>query len=155
MVKDADVFIKFFYLCRRDLPFTLGMPPIWANIREKTLKNAYEMRGKCLLLTLSKFLRRGGGEGGTDLFSLGSSDRKCENYSNKLCENYSKLSQGRFGLNNRNHYFIKRVVRHWKRLPRQVVDAPSLSVFKRHLGTLLIMCFNCWWVLIWLVRHVG
>ena len=34
-----------------------------------------------------------------------------------------------------------RVVRHWKRLPREVVDAPSLEAFKARLdGTLRNLC---------------
>ena len=36
-----------------------------------------------------------------------------------------KLKQGRFRLEIR-----KRVVKHWHRLPREVVDAPSLETFK-------------------------
>ena len=28
---------------------------------------------------------------------------------------------------------LKRVVKHWKRLPREAVDAPSLEVFKARL----------------------
>jgi len=34
-------------------------------------------------------------------------------------------------------FFTKSVVKPWNRLPREVVDPPSLSVFKRHLDNAL------------------
>ena len=41
-----------------------------------------------------------------------------------------KLQEGRFRLDTRKKFFAMRVLRHWHRLPRDTVDAPSLEVFK-------------------------
>ena len=43
------------------------------------------------------------------------------------------MKEGRFRLNIRGKFFTMRVVRCWHRLPREVVDAPSLEVFKARL----------------------
>ncbi|KFW75361.1 hypothetical protein N336_10276, partial [Phalacrocorax carbo] len=51
--------------------------------------------------------------------------------------NGSKLRHGKFRLDIRKHFFTERVVTHWNRLPKEVIDAPSLSVYKRHLDDAL------------------
>ena len=45
-----------------------------------------------------------------------------------------RLKEGKFRLDIRKKSSTVRVVRHWNRLDRDVVDAPSLETFKVRLG---------------------
>jgi len=48
-----------------------------------------------------------------------------------------KLKEGRFRLDISKQFFTMRVVKHWKGLPREAVEAPSLEMFQARLDRAL------------------
>jgi len=47
------------------------------------------------------------------------------------------MKHRKFHVNTRKNFFTLRVTEHWNRLPREVVESPSLEIFKTHLDKVL------------------